>query len=404
MNFSAAIGILLAVLVFVAASLLPRVGLHRDAYNQVCTLVEEKFYRSDDNLKQWVKSCRDGTRDISLWWDHEQLLREVQYRLDEFEVSHLMVYDPQADRRIWKGEAKDTGLRAYRIEDQFVVGKVLPGSVALQADIRLGDEVLEIDGEPVRSQWQIQIASGTYLMRRGENTFEVLLEPTSLNVDRKPEVFPISPTVAQLEISSFRAEYFKAETWREVVNQFLNFKRVVVDLRDNSGGNIVAMLRALSPFFCRSEVVGVLSQPRRSVKTESPPPDDLDDLAQLKYLEKFREAPLATFPDYGCYKGEVVVLINQDTASVSEIFAQAMLDHGRAKIWGRPSAGDVLIATWYALPMLGAGYSLSIPEALFLTRNQDSLEGGGVWPQRELSYDLKDALQGKDSWLLRAAE
>lgn len=396
--------ILLFFAVFLFAGVLPRAGVHRSVQNQICTLVAEKFYRNDEQLGEWSRRCHAGAGRIAWWWSRERFLREVQWLLDEFEVSHLMVYDPSEDRRLWHGEAVDTGLRPLLSDEKFVVWKVLDGSVAQEMGIRAGDEIRLINGEPPRSSWQVETATGDFTFGRGNEEIRMTLVPRPLVVDRSPQLIPLTPSAARLEISSFRTEYFERENWQAIANAMARFARIVVDLRENSGGNLVGMLRALSSFVCSEKKVGVLSQPRRGEPVGPPIPDNLDEMAQLAMLESYREVPLLTYPSYGCYQGSVVVLVDRSTSSVSEIFADAMLARPNTKVWGRATAGDVVLATWYNLPFLGEGYSLSIPEALYLTPKGESLEGRGVWPERELTYKWDEARLGKDSWILRALE
>lgn len=64
----------------------------------------------------------------------------------------------------------------------------------------------------------------------------------------------------------------------------------------------------------------------------------------------------------------------------------------------------MLVATWYSLPRLGEGYSLSIPVTVYVTARGEVIEGKGIWPQRELEYSLSEAVRGQDSWLARVRE
>jgi C-terminal processing protease CtpA/Prc len=400
--------LILSVFVFVVVTFfavaVPRAGVHRSVQRQICALVTEKFYRNDQQLSDWSTACSRRVDEISWWWSRARFMREVQWLLDEFEVSHLMVYNPVEDRRLWRGEAVDTGIRSLSIDDRFVVWRVLDKSAAKSVGILAGDEVLEINHEKPRSNWRIQTAGGDFLLQRGDRKIHMLIDPKPLVVDRKPNLIEVAKGVAVLEISSFRSEYFLAESWRELTKDLAKYGKIIVDLRDNSGGNLIAMLRALSPFICTEEQVGLLSHPRKGLPKGPPPADTLDEMVQLQLLEQYREIPLKTFSTYGCFNGPAVVLVDNGTSSVSEIFAHAMMSRPRTKVIGRPTAGDVVLATWYSLTMLGPGYSLSIPEALYLTTSGESLEGSGVWPHRELDYELADALAGKDSWILRALE
>jgi len=377
-------------------------GVHRKSYFKVCDLVQEKFYRGGEDLHLWWDKCQQRAREFSLWSTRKQLLSDIQSILNELEASHLTIYDPPDDRRVWEGQSEDTGVRALRFEDRFVIRRVILDSPASEAGLRAGDEILRIMDQPPKSLWQIQTWSGEYRIRRGETEFLVPLNARTVAVDGKPSVRSLSPNTSVLEITSFRGEFFDRESWIKLEENIRNIPQLIIDLRGNSGGNIVAGLRALSTFACKSERIGTLLQPRRKPIVAPPLPDDLDDMKQLEFMERYPSIPLMTFSDYGCYKGKVTILIDNQTASVSEIFAQYFLGHSRFRVWGQLSAGDVLIATWYNLRLLGAGYSLSIPEAVYTNINGDVLEQSGIWPEKELWYDIEDALQGKDTWIERA--
>jgi carboxyl-terminal processing protease len=109
---------------------------------------------------------------------------------------------------------------------------------------------------------------------------------------------------------------------------------------------------------------------------------------------------LKTFDNYGCYRGRVSVLTDGETASASEIFASALRDHLHAPIYGAATAGDVVMAVWYSVPLLPSNYSMSVPTAIYKTTRQEVLERKGLWPDHELYYVEDEALRGQDSWIL----
>jgi C-terminal processing protease CtpA/Prc len=222
-------------------------------------------------------------------------------------------------------------------------------------------------------------------------------------MELNPTLTAMDRTTGVLEIPSFRSEFFEKPDWQKIASELPSYRNLIVDIRENSGGNFVAMLRALSTFYCRGKFIGRLVQPRKSKPVKPAMDDDTADDYQISELDQFSEIGLKTFPDYGCYKGRVTVLISSETSSTAEIFAESFMSSGRGRVWGQPSSGDVVLAIWYLLPSLGPGYSVSVPEATYISNSGHELEGHGVWPQRELYYDLKLALQGKDSWIVQAA-
>jgi carboxyl-terminal processing protease len=186
------------------------------------------------------------------------------------------------------------------------------------------------------------------------------------------------------------------------VQSWLHAPRVIVDIRENAGGNLVSMLRALSPFFCQPTIVGDLALPRRVDGERLIMANELSDDEQIEEVETASGVDLQTFPGYGCYQGSAAVLVGPHTSSVSEIFASAMAHRPHARVMGQPTSGDVVLAVWYDLPNMGAGYSISIPEALYLTPEGKPLEGQGVFPENEVFDDLNVWQKGKDSWIRSA--
>lgn len=371
----------------------------RDVYRGVCDLAENNFYKADYKLEAWVKRCRVAAARVPLWTKEKTLLGMIQDRLNEMQVSHFNIYDPGEDKALWTGEAIDTGIRSRYVEDSLVVYRVIPESAADDVDVRVGDEVLAIHGTEQVTPWGAANRAGLFQLRRDGNEFQVAIEPRTIQPDLSPTVKSLGSGTALVTIPSFRSNFFEKAAWNSVVAKFSKYPHVIVDIRENSGGNVVAMLRALSSFVCEGRDAGVALQPRKELPEREAIDDELSDAKQIEALDEFRSIGLRTFGGYGCYKGRVTVLISSDTSSVSEIFANTFFKRPNSRVWGQPSAGDVILAVWYELPKLGKGFSVSIPEAIFLTPENKELENQGVSPQRELYYDLKDALAGRDTWL-----
>ncbi|MFN8002429.1 MAG: S41 family peptidase [Acidobacteriota bacterium] len=101
------------------------------------------------------------------------------------------------------------------------------------------------------------------------------------------------------------------------------------------------------------------------------------------------------------YRGRVVVLIDEKTASAAEIFAAGLQEAKRAVIVGRQSSGDVLGSLNYKLPH---GFYVDIPIWDYQTANGARLEGRGVIPNEVVTLTLKDFLANRDLDILRAQE
>lgn len=375
---------------------------YRDVFRQVCDLTQEHFYRADETLEAWIKECRIRAAREPLFVSSSQLLRDIQDQLNELNVSHFQVYDPGEDKRLWKGESIDTGIRSRYVEEFLIVYRVEKGSAAEEAGVKPGDEIVAITGTDQVTPWGASRRAGEFTIKRGDKELKIIIQPKSLTLDSAPRLEALDASTALLTIASFRSEYFSKENWLPIAKQLPKYGHVIVDLRENAGGNFVAMLRALSTFMCTERSAGRVVQPRKNLPDKKYLVDDLSDAVQIKELESYRNIGLRTYAGYGCFNGRATVLVGSDTSSVSEIFASAMVHRARSRVWGQPTAGDVLLAVWYDLPLLGPGYSFSIPEAEYITPDNVQLEGRGVLPQNELYFDLKIARSGKDEWIEKA--
>lgn len=377
----------------------PMKGAQKRTLQYVCELVREKFYKNDESLQFWVKECFATVDQLHVGLSKDQFLEITQNLLHQLKTSHLMIYSPSQDQKLWKGEALETGMEGHLVYGSWLVKTIIPGGPAEKAGIKVGFEILSINSSTDFSGYSIQTVPGLYevLTPDGLQTFQVQLG--RVQVDQLPQVKTLSPSHGYLKISSFRSEYFSFETWTETVRQLQPFETLTIDVRGNSGGNVVAMLRALSPFMCEATVVGRLIQPRRSFEFGPALHDNLDDRAQIAMLERYQAVPLKTFSNYGCYRGKVKILMNSQTSSVSEMFVSAFRKRGQSCLFGETTAGHVVMASWFPLKGMGNGFTISIPESLFLDAFGDSLEGIGVQPEENLEWNLEFEKQGVDTWL-----
>src|SRR5207302_10911431 len=151
----------------------------------------------------------------------------------------------------------------------------------------------------------------------------------------------------------------------------------VLDLRGNSGGRIDVGTRLLGHFLA----------PGSSV-----------------YEEVDRGGASSThFAGRGAtrYDLPLVVLVDGGTASMGEIFASALQEHGAATILGTNTAGSVAAAQVFGLPD-GAGLQVTVFE--ILSADGKPLNKVGVVPDEVVQPDTTDAASGNDPALARAVE
>jgi carboxyl-terminal processing protease len=101
------------------------------------------------------------------------------------------------------------------------------------------------------------------------------------------------------------------------------------------------------------------------------------------------------------FSGPVAILVDEITASASEVFAGGLQEHARVRVFGRTTAGQALPAVHSKLPN---GDALYHPVADFLTGSGVRFEGRGVVPDEPVALDRNALLAGRDPVLERAIQ
>ncbi len=268
------------------------------------------------------------------------------------------------------GEFQGVGAEIDRRDEQIIIVSPLKGSPAEAAGLKSGDIVFEIDGE---ATFGVTLEEAVTQIRGPKG------EPVILTVIRENERKPIDITIVRDNIvlptieweinddeiaiiSLYQFGNNAARDFRAAVEAIVleSPKGVVVDLRNNGGGLLDACIKILSEFV-KDEVV---------VRTEGRRFGDTGD------LKTTRDGSLLEVP--------LVVLINEGSASASEIFAGAVQDLKRGLVVGRTSFGKGSVQN--VIP-LSSGANLKITVSEWLTPGGRSIQEHGIDPHLEVERD-----------------
>ena len=266
------------------------------------------------------------------------------------------------------GQFGGLGVEVSRRDGYILVVAPIDGSPADRAGVLAGDLIIEIDNKPIREMQPDDAAK----MMRGEPGSQVSItiaregeEPFDLTLTR--EIIEISsvrsrmlePGYAYLRIAQFRGntgEEF-AEELQELLNQEADLKGLVLDLRNNPGGVLQASVSVVDAFIDSGDIVSTKGRLEDSRSSYS---------ASMQTIAP--ETPL-------------VVLINNGSASASEIVAGALQDHGRALIMGTDSFGKGSVQT--VLP-LAEDKAIKLTTSLYYTPSGRSIQAQGIIPDIEV--------------------
>ncbi|MEK8030257.1 S41 family peptidase [Ideonella sp. DXS29W] len=268
------------------------------------------------------------------------------------------------------------------MEDGVVkVVSPIEGSPAFRAGIKSGDLITKIDDTPVKG---LGMEQAVKRMRGDPNTKVVL------TVFRKSEnrSFPLTITREEIRVQSVRAKVVEpGYAWlrvtqfqertiddfsrklEELYKQDPNLKGLVLDLRNDPGGLLEGAV-ALSAAFLPSDVVVVSTngQIADSKYTYHASPDNYMRRGGVDPLKRL-PAAVKTVP--------LVVLVNEGSASASEIVAGALQDHHRAVVMGAQTFGKGSVQT---IRPLSADTALKITTARYYTPSGRSIQAKGIVP------------------------
>lgn len=254
----------------------------------------------------------------------EEAIKAVLERLDPHS-SYLTREEMMTMLETIDGEFSGIGSTVIIHNDTLIITRVTRGSPAERAELRRNDRVLSVDGHPIVG---LDRKSAVELLRGAKGSIarlEVLRRGEALSVDIKRDEVArrsigkahiFNDGVAYIPIHNFSKS--TVDEFQEAVNELGRFHSMVIDLRGNIGGLLESAVRFSELFLRRGEVI--LSVENREKTTNY--------LSSQK--GKYCDTPL-------------VVLIDEATASASEIFVGAMQDQDRAVIVGRRSYGKGLI-------------------------------------------------------------
>lgn len=351
-------------------------------------------------MANWKKLCESRKNLVKPWSSKKLIIQDLNNVFDQLKVSHLQVYDPASVRKYWHGDVLETGIESRFVEGELVVTYVHKGSAAEKAGVRLFDIIQAINQEHP-SEKNASESSGEFLLLRQGKKLTLQIKANDFTKSDRMEVQTFQDYFV-LRIPSFRESVFQGNAWQVELEKLKGKANIIVDLRGNAGGNFFAGLAILSHFVCDVSEVGILKRPRFLNLPKKELPSKLDDQFHIRQLKSSSILSLKTFRVETCLTHPKAVLVDAGTSSVAEMVTQGFRELVKAPILGSVTAGKLLVGMWYPWPDLGPGVEISIPEAIYLSRNGVNLEEAGVAPDKSLFYRLNDFNNGRDSWLEQA--
>lgn len=372
--------IMLVVLVAFVTFLITSIGMYQ-------------YFTNGDGIRNAMISTDTGSDDIADTLDKYKVLIDKYYLGEEVDDETLKegaikgyieaLGDPYTEY-ISKEDMEDymddtmgnfVGIGVYMVKDtetnQIMVLSPIKNSPAEKAGIRPGDYIVEVDGNAytgddfsnISNKIKGEVGSTVKLkiQRDGETLdFEITRENIKVN--------PVEGEVLENNIGYIEFSSFDEGTAEEFKNKFNELKSqgitsLIIDLRNNGGGIVDEALK----------IAGYAVDKGTTLLYEVD--KDGNETEEKSEVDKIIDMP-------------IVILVNENTASSSEILSGALKDLGKAKIVGTKTYGKGVIQQ---ILTLADGSGLKITTEEYLTPNRTKINKVGIEPDE--TVELPDTVE-----------
>lgn len=323
--------------------------------------------------------------------NEEDLMRgAIQGMLDTLDDPHTSYMDPDQYRQAsipLEGEYEGIGAWVDPTGEYLQIVSPMPGSPAEQSGLRPGDKIIAIDGEDMTGidgnlvVRRVLGPAGTTVVLTIER--ESLEEPFEVELERAHITIPsvtseiLDGNVAYVQLFTFgdNSTSELREALREVLEQ--EPAGLILDLRNNGGGALRTAIEVASEFIGE----GVIMY------------EEYGDGSRDTYTA-IRGGLATEIP--------LVVLVNEGSASASEIVAGAIQDHERGTLVGVTTFGKGSVQNWIELADEQGAVSVTI--ARWLTPDGRTIHGSGLEPDVVVELVEEDIAAERDPQLETAIE
>lgn len=326
----------------------------------VYDVIEEEYFTSGAIDKQDLLYGAIGGMVDALWDKNSEFMTpEIYERFDE----------------VLNGRFEWIGAVVEKVPLGILVERIIKWSPAKKYDVRSGDIIVKANGI-LLAELDLYDAVGQIKWPAGTEVILTILRAWEV------EEIDISVIREEIEIPSIEEEYFEKDNIAYIaINQYgettaFEFKKalnnvkkswsqgLIIDVRDNWGGYLQSAVEILSEFIPSREL-----------------------LVTTRYQDSAFNQEYTSFNNGDIYDDKVVVLINRNSASASEITAWALREYGRALIVWEKSYGKWSVQQPFEMY---DGSLLKLTVAKWFTPKGRNIDEDGIEPDIEILFEDED--------------
>lgn len=390
------------------ATLEGRLAVFDDAWETV----RDRYYDPTFNGLDWQQERASFRPLAARAQTTSELYAVLRRMIGSLHDAHTRVYAPD-ERFDWQHPRFiSIGISVREVSGAPVVVSVERGSEAERAGLRMGDAIQSIDSEPALEVFtrrlKEQAGSSTPAAARLQAMAKLFEGPPGstislawLGVDGKLRganlkrqwhereaalrVRRVRGEIGILEFDIF-TQAIAVDFMRALDDKLRGVRGLIIDLRNNGGGEAEAMTEVASAFLPTGKSLGCFT----------------DRNGRIQFEPHTRAAMLFAPDPIKGFRAPVVILTSERTSSAAEIFAASLREAGRAIIIGQNTCGCVLaIRRRHTLP---DGGELDVSEMDYYTATGKRLEGSGLVPDEKITLERQDLRARRDRAIERAIE
>lgn len=347
-------------------------------FNKSWKIIKNKYYDSSMNGQNWTRWNKHYSDKIKTLDDAYVAINTMLASLDDPYSKFLSKEEYTEQNTNIDAKIVGIGVNIMTISGKTIIISVMDKTPASKADIKAGDIILKVNSTDVSGKTVSDVAA---LIRGEINTsvnLEILRNKKKLQKTITREEIQIKninasiidKNIGYIQILSFLSTDMTKE-FVEALTKTQDCNGLIIDLRGNTGGLLPNAVVIADMFLTQGHIVSVVDRNKQKANID----------AQSK--------------PYAINK-PLVVLIDESTASASEILSGALKDNQKAILVGTKTYGKGMIQRIFPMPN-ETGMNLTI--AKYLTPKGYDINKKGITPDYEVKFTETDFKNNKDPQL-----
>ncbi len=355
----------------------------KGVFNAAWRMVKNNYVDETCNHQDWEKWKKRYENSIETYRDSHVAIETMLESLDDPYTKFLSVRDFKEQDMNMDARLKGIGVHITKTDGKVIIISVIENSPARKYGLKPKDEIIKVDSTPTKGLPLGKVAD----LIRGEEGSSVkitvlrddnLLDKSIIREEIRIKTVKykmLDKNIAYIKISSF-ISFDTTNEFKNALRAVNDAHSLIIDVRGNYGGLLTNAIEVTNAFLDKGNIVSIV------------------DRAGNK--KNFSAKPY----NFVTHK-PVIVLIDEASASASEIFSGALQDYERAELVGEKTFGKGKVQMVLRLPD-DSGINLTI--AKYLTPSGRDIEQKGIEPDYKVPTSPEGFIKGEDVCLSKAVE